>query len=206
MIALPLLAGMACISRPLIVLVYGASYRMMIPTLTLIALLAIPKALVTAPTMLLQTTERQGFLIFWGCVCGVVDIGLDFLLVGKHGANGAAIANGTAQGLAALGIWIYAWRADRLDLKLLDCGRILLSGAIMAAGVIAITRAIPGYPGLILAVLGGAALWLVCLRFTAALKREDVGRFLSIGNQLPAAARPHWRSLIAWLAPSVSAS
>jgi len=206
MIALPLLAGMACISRPLIVLVYGASYRMMIPTLTLIALLAIPKALVTAPTMLLQTTERQGFLIFWGCVCGVVDIGLDFLLTGKHGANGAAIANGTAQGMAALGIWIYAWRVDRLDLKLLDCGRILLSGAIMAAGVIAITRAIPGYAGLILAVLGGGALWLVCLRFTAALKPEDVGRFLSIGNQLPAAARPHWRRLIAWLAPSVPAS
>jgi len=62
----------------------------MIPTLTLIALLAIPKALVSAPTMLLQTTERQGFLILWGCVCGAVDIGLDFLLVGKHGANGAA--------------------------------------------------------------------------------------------------------------------
>jgi O-antigen/teichoic acid export membrane protein len=205
LIALPLLLGMACLSRPLVDLVYLPSYRMMIPTLTLIALLAIPKALVTAPTMLLQTTERQGFLIFWGCVCGAVDIGLDFLLAGKHGANGAAIANGTAQGLAALGIWIYAWRADRLDLKLLDCGRILLSGAIMAAGVIAITRAVPGYLGLFLAVLGGAVLWLISLRLTAALKRQDVGRFLSIGNQLPLAVRPHWRSLIAWLAPSVSA-
>ena len=206
MIALPLLVGMACISRPLVVLVYGASYRMMIPTLTLIALLAVPKALATAPAMLLQTTERQGFLIFWGCVCGVVDFGLDFLLVGKHGANGAAIANGTAQGLAALGIWIYVWRADRLNLKLLDCGRIVLSGAIMAAGVVGITRAVPGYVGLFAAILGGAVLWLISLRLTAALKPQDVGRFLSIGNQLPLAIRPHWRNLIAWLAPSVSAT
>jgi O-antigen/teichoic acid export membrane protein len=203
MVALPLLAGLACISQPLVLLLYTESYRPMIATLSIIALLAIPKALVTAPTMLLQTTERQGFLIFWGCVCGAVDIGLDVLLVGRHGANGAAFANGIAQTMGALGIWIYVWRADCLNLKLADWGRIVASGAIMALGVLAITKAIPGRAGLAASIPAGALLWMLALRLTAALKPEDVSRFLSVGKQFPVALRPHWKSLIAWLAPSV---
>jgi len=202
LVSIPLLVGLACISRPLILLVYGAKWGPMIAPMAIIALLAIPKSLVTAPTMLLQTTERQGFLILWGCLCGVVDLGLDFLLVRKYGANGAAIANGAAQAMAALGIWIYVWRSDHLDLKLRDCGRIVLSGAIMALGVVATTRVVPGRVGLPVAVAVGVALWMVALRVTRALRPEDVARFLSIGGQFPAALRPLWSRLIAWMAPS----
>jgi len=131
-------------------------------------------------------------------------LGLDFLLCGRYGANGAAIANGAAQGMAALGIWIYVWRTDKLDLKLVDCGRIVLSGGIMALGVLGILRVLPGAVGLLVAVAVGALLWMVGLRLTAALKTRDVKRFLSIRGQLPAAVKPLWGNLIAWLAPSVS--
>ena len=204
LVAVPMLVGMACVSRPLVLLMYGKGFAPMIPTLAIIALLAIPKALITAPTSLLQTMERQGFLVWWGCLCGVVNIGLDFLLTGRHGANGAAIANGSAQAMAALGIWFYVWRAYKLDLRLADCGRIIVAGAIMAAGVLAIVRAIPGAVGLSVAVVGGVALWLIGLRLTAALKREDVGRVQSIGRRLPPNVQPLWKNVIAWLAPSVS--
>jgi O-antigen/teichoic acid export membrane protein len=174
----------------------------MISTLTIVALMAIPKALVQAPTMLLQAIERQGFLIWWGCLCGVVDIGLDFLLTPVYGANGAAVANGSAQAMAALGIWIYAWRIAGLPLKLWDFGRIAVSGAIMAAGVIAFTRAVPGIVGTAGGIVIGAVLWMIALRITTALRQEDAGRFLSVGGQLPASVRPHWNRLIAWLAPA----
>ena len=167
------------------------------------ALFAIPKALVNAPTFLLQTTERQSFLIYWGCICGVVDLGLDVLLVGRHGANGAAIANGTAQTLAALGIWIYVWRKERLDLRLGECGRILLCGAIMAMGALLVVHSLPGFKGLV-ATAVGAAIWFLALRLTRALNQEDVNRFLSIGAQFPASVRPYWKSLIGWLAPAAS--
>ncbi len=203
MLAMPVLAGMACISQPM-VLLYGHSYRPMIATLAIMALLAIPKTLVTAPTMLLQATERQGFLIFWGCACGVVDIGLDILLVGRHGAKGAAFANGAAQAMAALGIWFYVWKNDKLNLKPLDCGRIVLAGAIMSLGVLAVVRALPGFVGLAAGIVAGAVLWVVALRVTRALRPEDVSRFLSIGGQLPMVLRPLWNSLITWLAPSNS--
>jgi O-antigen/teichoic acid export membrane protein len=200
LVSLPLLAGMACVA-PLVPVLYGEKYRPMVATLAIVAVMAIPKALVAAPTMLLQATERQGFLIVWGCLCGAVDMGLDILLIPHHGANGAAIANGTAQTLAALGIWIYAWKADALDLKLGDSGRIAASGAMMALGVLATVRALPGVVGLFVSIGVGAALWFIGLRATAALKPEDVSRVLSLGGQFPAPVRPHWKRLIAWLAP-----
>jgi O-antigen/teichoic acid export membrane protein len=201
LVSLPLLVGMACLS-PLVPLLYRESFRPMVPTLTIVALLAIPKALVAAPTMLLQATEKQGFLIAWGCLCGVVDIGLDFLLTPRHGANGAAVANGAAQALAALGIWIYVRRTYGLDLRLGDSGRILVCGAAMAAGVLAFTRAVPGYGGMLGSIAIGAAIWVISLRVTAALKPEDASRFLAIGGQFPVALRPHWKRLIGWLAPA----
>jgi hypothetical protein len=40
---------------------------------------------------------------------------------------------------------------------------------------------------------------------TAALRREDVGRLLAIGGQLPAAVRPARANRIAWLAASIPA-
>ena len=194
--------GVACISKPLVTLLYTDQFRLMIPTLAIVTLMAIPKALVQAPTMLLQAIEKQGFLITWGCLCGVVDIGLDFLLTPHYGANGAAIANGAAQAMAALGIWIYAARTTGLHLKFGDFGRIMLSGAIMAAGVLAFIHAVPGFKGMFGAIALGGVLWMISLRITGALKAEDASRFLSVGGQLPAAARPHWKRLIGWLAPA----
>ena len=199
LLALPLLLGMACLS-PLVPLIYREDFRPMVLTLAIVSVLAIPKALVAAPTMLLQATERQGFLIVWGCVCGAIDLGLDFLLTPRYGANGAAIANGAAQTVAALGIWIYVWKADGLDLKLRDFGRIAVSGAVMSAGVLMFIRLVPGKFGMFGSIAIGAGLWMAALRATRALRPEDIGRFGSMGRQFPAALRPSWGRLIGWLA------
>jgi O-antigen/teichoic acid export membrane protein len=198
---LPLLLGMACISRPLVLLLYGGANRPLIPVLSVVAMFGLSKALMRMPTSLLQAAEKQGFLIFWGCFCGGIDILLDVLLIPRYGAVGAAYANGIAQTLAAIGIWWFAARTMHLDVRIKDFGRVAVAGAAMAAGVLFANRLVGGYTGMALSIAVGAAIWIIALRVVRIFDTADAQRFLAVGRNLPASFRPFWKRLIAWVAP-----
>jgi O-antigen/teichoic acid export membrane protein len=208
LIALPLLAGLACVAGPAVLLIYGEQFRPMIPVLTIVALLAIPKALIAAPTSLLQATENQGFLVTWGLVSGAVNIILDVLLTPRYGAMGAAIANGSTQTLAAVGIWLRAYSLFRMELRLKAFGRIALSGAGMAGTAMLISRGIPSssYASLAAAILCGAVVWFVLLRWTDAVDQTDRQRLLTLGLFLPARVRPVWQVVVAWMGSGTKAA
>jgi O-antigen/teichoic acid export membrane protein len=163
-------------------------------------LLAIPKALTVPPTTLMQTTENQGFLIWVGCCCGVLDIALDVLLTPHYGARGAAAANGAAQLAAAIAIWVRARGLFRLDLRLGEFGRIVLSAAAMGAVTVAISRWLPTYWGMALAFCAAVVTWFVSLRVTGAVSRSDGERILMMGKVLPGRLRILYRWLVGWLA------
>jgi len=201
LIALPLLVGLSCVAGPAVVLIYGNQYAPMVPVLIIVALLAVPKALMEPPTNLLQATENQGFLVAWGCFSGAVNIALDFLLTPRYGAVGAAIANGSAQTLAAVGIWVRAWQLFKLDLRLGAFTRITAAAAGMALTTIAINRAMPSYAGLSLSIMAGALVWFVLLRWTRAMDQTDSQRLDTLGRSLPGKIRPIWRSLVSWIIP-----
>ncbi len=201
LVALPLLFGIASISGPIIRL-YGHQYLPVVPVLTVSALLAIPKALNNPAYLLLQTTENQGYLIWVGCIGGIVDIGLDFLLTPSHGALGAAWANGLAQTLAAAAVWFQAYRILRFKLRLDEFGRILLAGLCMIAAVLAVQHVTAGYWRLILSVLVGAAVWIPALRFSRALNATDNLRLRHAGKALPKRFRLPFERLIDFMAPA----
>jgi O-antigen/teichoic acid export membrane protein len=190
LVALPLLAGTACVSRPVVALLYGDAYRPLVPVLMVTCIFGIAKSLINVPTSLLQTTENQGFLIWTGCIFGAVDIGLDFLLTATHGALGAAFANGIAQAGAAVAIWIRVHRLYRMDAAFRGFLRIALAGAVMVGVVVACGYYVHGYAGIAVSVALGAAVWLVGLRATGALDGEDRERLMSIGKRLPGQLRP----------------
>jgi len=200
LMCLPLLAGMACISGPLVALAYGPAYIPMGRVLAIVSLMAIPKALMASPSSLLQAMERQRQLILWGCVGGAIDFTLDFLLVPTHGAQGAALANGIGQAVAAFGIWFSAWQAGRLDLQFGGFARIAGAGVAMAAAVVGVRRLLPGYAGLALAVAVGALVWMIALRVSRALDRVDASRLLAVGKVFPARLRPFWTRVVGLVA------
>jgi O-antigen/teichoic acid export membrane protein len=209
LMAIPLLGGMACVARPFVLAAYQSrqwDYTPMIAVVVIAALMAIPRALVSAPTALLQTVDRQSFLIWTGCVCGALDIGLDFLLTPAHGAAGAAIANGIAQTAAAIATWWRVSRDFKLDLRLGDFGRITLSGIAMGAVVLPVQFLLPvsGYLRVSLSVVAGALIWLVALRLTGAIDRSDVQRLQLIAKRLPEISRPALEACLNWLAPGVT--
>jgi O-antigen/teichoic acid export membrane protein len=201
LLALPLLAGMAAVSQPFVLAAYKNPYQPMIPVLVVSTLLAVPKALSISPTILLQSMERQGFLIWTGCICGAIDIGLDFLLTPTHGAVGAALANGLAQTLAALMIWFKVYRDYKVNLRLGEFARIALSGGAMLGAVLAVERLLPfsHYAVLACSIAAGGLVWFVALRLTGALNHSDAERLLQLGSRVPGAARPAFERCIRFL-------
>jgi O-antigen/teichoic acid export membrane protein len=205
LVASPLLVGMACLSRPLVHVLYGYKFEPLFPVLTIAAVLAIPKALIAPPTSLLQTTENQGYLIWIGCGCGALDVLLDVLLTPVYGARGAALANGVAQTAAAIAIWIRVRSLFRIDLRLGEFGRVALCSAAMAAAVLLVSRSVSGYAGLGLALIAAVLVWLLGLRLTRAVTRADGERLVIIGKWLPGRLRRVFMGLLGWLIQPVSA-
>jgi O-antigen/teichoic acid export membrane protein len=103
--ALPILIGLACIGAPFVRVVYGSQYLPAIPVFIVVALLSIPKAVLTPAQTLLYSAEDLGFVLKWGCAAAAINVLLDLALIPSHGALGAAWANGLAQSFAAISIW-----------------------------------------------------------------------------------------------------
>jgi O-antigen/teichoic acid export membrane protein len=202
LVALPLLAGMACVSAPIVKLLYGQQYLPIIPVLSVAAALAIPKALNNSAYLFLQTTENQGFLIWVGCIGGALDIALDFLLIPHYGALGAALANGTAQTFAAIAVWYRAYRLLGVGLPLGEFGRVFLSGFLMVAATLATQWALGGYLGLGCSIVVGGIVWCAALRGTSALTHADGDRLRGIGSALPGRVRPLYLRFVGLLAPA----
>src|SRR5262249_8013610 len=136
LIAFPLFLGMAAIAQPVILLTYGPMYRPMIAVLWAMSVLAIPRALQVHSESLLQPTEAQGFMVKWLALTAVVNLALDWLLIPKYGALGAAIANGVAQTVAVGGVWLKGAIILRASPPLTYFARVGVSAAVMLAVVL----------------------------------------------------------------------
>ena len=135
---LPMLAGAAAIGGPLIGTLYGPQYLPMARVFQVMAIFAIPRLVILPAYNLLLATENQKPLVIWNCVCGVADVLLDLTLIPFFGAFGAAAANGIAQTLAAVGVWVIVGRRFSIRLDARFFTRLTAVCASMAAIVLLI--------------------------------------------------------------------
>jgi O-antigen/teichoic acid export membrane protein len=199
--AVPMLVGAAVLCSPLIKTIYGREYQPAIPIMAVVCVLAIPKSVLLPAQHLLQTTERQKFLVLWGILCAIVNCGLDILLIPSHRAMGAAIANGTTQLLAMVGMWGFALKLFPLELRWPDFGKIVLSGAAMAGAVLLVNWNLHGRMALICGTLTGAVVFATMLRLTNLLGSDDRKRFEPLRRFLPGRGAAVFDSIIRFVAP-----
>jgi O-antigen/teichoic acid export membrane protein len=200
--ALPILIGLTCIGGPFIRVMYGSQYLPAIPVFIVVALLSIPKAILTPAQTLLYSAEDLGFVLKWGCVAAAMNVLLDVALIPSHGALGAAWANGVAQTFAALTIWgrvlvRYPVRIDRP--VVLRLAAATLAMAIVVLGIVAI----PFSPliKLSFAVPAGAIVFLITSRMFAVLQKDDRRRLLQLSALLPTPVRSSLNRLVNFLVP-----
>ena len=110
--SIPLHFIAAALAAPALLLLYGNAYAGAVMVVTLAPLLCMPKAFIGPVRSLLQSHERQSFVIGATILAGIVDIGVAWYLIPAHGAVGACIGSGAAEITAiglmwAIGIYLY---------------------------------------------------------------------------------------------------
>jgi O-antigen/teichoic acid export membrane protein len=175
----------AALAFPALLLLYGHQYQDAAMVVTLAPLLCMPKAFVGPVQYLLQSAERQSYVIFATVVAGVLDIGVAWYLIPRHGAVGACIGSGVAQVTAVGMMWAIGIRLYRVKLPWLQVGKIAFSSLVAAltAHYIAV-RLAPLWAVLV----GGSVSLMVLLGLfylLRVLEPEDHDRFNILTGMLP---------------------
>ncbi len=200
--ALPILIGLACIGGPFVRVMYGPQYLPAIPVFIVVALLSIPRAILTPAQTLLYSAEDLGFVLKWGCIAAAINVLLDLALIPGYGALGAAWANGLAQTLAAITIWgrVLVRYPVRINVPvLLRLSAATLAMAVVVLGIVA-TPVAP-LMKLIAAVPAGVIVFLVTSRMLAVLQKDDRRRLLQLSALLPAPVGSSFNRLVDFLIP-----
>jgi len=104
--SIPLHLISAALATPALLLLYGNQYRGAAWAVTLAPLLCLPKAFMTPAQNLLQSAERQLYIILATLLAGILDMSVAWYLIPAHGAVGACFGSGAAQILAVVTMWI----------------------------------------------------------------------------------------------------
>jgi O-antigen/teichoic acid export membrane protein len=207
LISFPIHLGLAAIAVPLVWITYGSKYSGAIPAIVVASCLGIPKAFFLPVQAILSSWERQDLIIRWGVVSAALNLILDFALIPKYGAIGAAFANGGTQTFLSVALWMAAVRLLNVRFPVLAIAKTAVISAVMAVIVYAAISRLPALLGLTLAVILGAAIYLVLVRVTRVLDPADHGRLLHLKSHIPSSAHQLFEAslnrLIATTASSV---
>jgi|ERR1017187_3597101 O-antigen/teichoic acid export membrane protein len=184
--SIPLHVIAAALAAPALLLLYGNAYTGAAMVVTLAPLLCMPKAFIGPVRSLLQTYERQSFVIAATVLAGIVDIGVAWLLIPAHGAVGACIASGVAEVTAigtmwAIGIYLY-----KVKLPWVLVAKVTFISVLASLTAHFIASTLPPLWGILCG--GGASVVLLFALFylLRVLKPEDRARFNVLIRALPA--------------------
>jgi O-antigen/teichoic acid export membrane protein len=185
LISIPLHVIAASLAVPALLLLYGSQFQDAAMVVALAPLLCISKAFIAPAQSLLQSSERQSYVIVATVFAGIVDIGVAWYLIPAHGAVGACIGNGAAQAVALGMMWAAAIYLYKVRLPWLQLVKIIFISVLasLTAHFIGLRLAPLG------AILWGGSASLVVLFGLVYLMRvlepEDHDRFKILAGMMP---------------------
>ena len=183
--AIPLHVIFAALAMPALLLLYGRQYTDAAAVVTLAPVLCMPKAFIYLVQDLLQSFERQIYVIATTILAGVADIGIAWWLVRSHGAVGACIGSGVAQ-FAALGIlWGIAIRLYNIRLPWPLIGKMAAFSGLAAITIRLTVARLPSLWALLGGLVAAFILYVVFLYTTRVLEGQDRERIVLLTDRLP---------------------
>lgn len=165
----------AAICGSLVELLYGSSYAPVVLPLQLLLISLAITSMGVVGSPLLVGAEKQSFIAKYGTFVAFLNVALDFALIPKYGALGAAIANCTAQIVGVLGGTIYVTRYARARFPWKTTGIIYF--AALVSVVPAVYCFSIAHTGIILRVASlalGSALYVSFLVLAGELGKRDL--------------------------------
>ncbi len=202
LVVFPIHLGAAAITKSVIGVTYGAKYAGAVPALVIATILAIPRAFQEIPEVLMRAADKQKQLLIWLSITGVVNMGLDWALIPRYGAVGAAWGNGLGQAFGIVAIWIQARRFYDFGFPVSTALRFCASGLIMGGAAWWVGHTIPGILGIVAAILTAIPTYVVFVKLFQGLQASDRERLAPIGNRLPGAIGKAYRAAIQFATPA----
>lgn len=189
--AIPLHMIFGALAAPALLLLYGHQYNGAVTVVTLAPILCMPKAFIAPAQDLLQSHERQSYVIATTIFAGAIDIGVAWWLVRSHGAVGACIGSGVAQFAAVTVLWFAVIRFYRVRLPWRMIANITLFSILAAMAARFITIQVSP----LWALLGGSAaaftVFSILLYTMRVLEPRDCERLNLLTDRFPKSiARP----------------
>ncbi len=185
LMSIPLHFIAASLAVPALLLLYGRQFQDAAMVVTLAPLLCIFKAFMLPAQSLLQSSERQSYLIGATVVAGIVDIGVAWYLIPVHGAVGACIGNGAAQGVAVGLMWAAAAYVYGVKLPWRLVGKIVFISALASITAHEIVLRLAPLWGILWGGSASLVILLGLIYWMRVLEPEDHDRFNILAGMLP---------------------
>lgn len=177
----------ASLAFPALLFMYGKQYEGAAMVVTLAPLLCMPKAFMGPVQSLLQSTERQSYVIAATVLAGVADITVAWLLIPSHGAVGACIGSGVAQVTAVAGMWAIGIHLYDVKLPWVQVTKTTVISIVAALAAHFIAAPLRPLWGILLGGGAACAIVLILLYAFRVLEPEDRARFDVLTGMLPKA-------------------
>ncbi|MDR3410827.1 MAG: polysaccharide biosynthesis C-terminal domain-containing protein, partial [Formivibrio sp.] len=183
--AIPLHFIATALAIPGLLLLYGNKYSGAVMVVTLAPLLCMPKAFMGPVQSLLQSAERQSYVILATVFAGIVDIGVAWWLIPAYGAVGAVIGSGAAQVMANAMMWGVAIYLYKVALPWVQVAKVTFISVL--AALTAHYIALQFSPLWAILWGGSAALIVLFVLFYVmrVLEPEDSSRFQVLIETMP---------------------
>ncbi len=186
LLSIPLHFIAASLAVPALLLFYGHKFEGAAMVVALAPLLCMFKAFLAPAQSLLESTERQRYVIAATVLAGIIDISVAWYLIPAHGAVGACIGNGAAQAAAVGTMWAIAIHLYKVKLPWLLVAKIAFISVLasLTAHYVVVQIATPLW-----AILCGGVASLIVLfglfYLMRVLEPEDHDRFRILTGMLP---------------------
>ncbi|HUX43850.1 MAG TPA: oligosaccharide flippase family protein [Terracidiphilus sp.] len=184
--SIPLHAIASALAVPALLLLYGDKYSGAEAVVTIAPMLCLPKAFLSPAQSLLQSAERQVWVIGATIFAGIVDIGVAWYLIPAHGAVGACIGSGIAQIMAVGTMWAVCIALFQVRLDWAHLLKVCFISALASLTAFAVVARFSPIWAILLGGTSSLAVFFTLLYLLRVFEPQDRDRFVMLTSALPA--------------------